>query len=85
MDVTSYGRNKDCDDEIKKNQETANSSPSYRCAAIKKTEKLKKKRDGKEREKNKKKRKKKEKEKKRNEREKQRKNESKIEQKQRNT
>ena len=34
--VTSYGRNKNHDDEIKKNQEKANNSPSYRCAAIKK-------------------------------------------------
>ena len=33
--VTSYGRNKNHDDEIKKNQEKANNSPSYRCAAIK--------------------------------------------------
>ena len=32
--VTSYGRNKNHDDEIKKNQEKANNSPSYRCAAI---------------------------------------------------
>ena len=31
--VTSYGRNKN-HDEIKKNQEKANNSPSYRCAAI---------------------------------------------------
>ena len=36
MAVTSYGRNKNHDDEIKKNQEKANNSPSYRCAAIKK-------------------------------------------------
>ena len=34
--VTSYGRNKNHDDEIKKNQEKANNDPSYRCAAIKK-------------------------------------------------
>ena len=34
--VTSYGRNKNRDDEIKKNQEKAKNSPSYRCAAIKK-------------------------------------------------
>ena len=34
--VTSYGRNKNHDDEIKKNQEKANNIPSYRCAAIKK-------------------------------------------------
>ena len=34
--VTSYGRNKFRDDEIKKNQEKANNSPSYRCAAIEK-------------------------------------------------
>ena len=33
--VTSYGRNKNRDDEIK-NQEKAINSPSYRCAAIKK-------------------------------------------------
>ena len=33
--VTSYGRNKNRNDEIKKNQEKANNSPSYRCAAIK--------------------------------------------------
>ena len=33
--VTSYGRNKNHYDEIKKNQEKANNSPSYRCAAIK--------------------------------------------------
>ena len=33
--VTSYGRNKNHDDEIKKkNQEKANNSLSYRCAAI---------------------------------------------------
>ena len=32
--MTSYGRNKNHDDE--KNQEKANNSPSYRCAAIKK-------------------------------------------------
>ena len=36
MAVTSYGCNKNHDDEIKKNQEKANNSPSYRCAAIKK-------------------------------------------------
>ena len=36
MAVTSYGRNKNHDDEIKKNQEKANNSPSYRCAAINK-------------------------------------------------
>ena len=36
MAVTSYGRNKNHDDEIKKNQEKANNSLSYRCAAIKK-------------------------------------------------
>ena len=36
--VTSYGRNKNHDDEIKKNQEKANNSPSYRCAAIKKSD-----------------------------------------------
>ena len=36
MAVTSYGRNKNHDDEIKKNQEKANNSPSYRSAAIKK-------------------------------------------------
>ena len=35
MAVTSYGRNKNHDDEIKKNQEKANNSLSYRCAAIK--------------------------------------------------
>ena len=35
--VTSYDRNKNHDDEIKKNQEKANNSPSYRCAAIKQT------------------------------------------------
>ena len=35
MVVTSYGRNKNLDDKIK-NQEKANNSPSYRCAAIKK-------------------------------------------------
>ena len=34
--VTSYGRNKNREDEIKKNQEKANNSPSYRCAATKK-------------------------------------------------
>ena len=34
--VTPYGRNKNHDDEIKKNQEKANNSPSYRCAAINK-------------------------------------------------
>ena len=34
MAVTSYGRNKNHDDEIKKNQEKANNSLSYRCAAI---------------------------------------------------
>ena len=34
--MTSYGRNKNHDDEIKRNQEKANNSPSYRCAAIKK-------------------------------------------------
>ena len=34
MVVTSYGRNKNRDDEIKKT-EKANNSPSYRCAAIK--------------------------------------------------
>ena len=33
--MTSYGRNKNHDDEIKKNQEKSNNSPSYRCAAIK--------------------------------------------------
>ena len=33
MAVTSYGRNKN-QDEIKKNQEKANNSLSYRCAAI---------------------------------------------------
>ena len=38
--VTSYGRNKNHDDEIKKNQEKANNSPSYRCAAIKKKRQL---------------------------------------------
>ena len=32
--VTSYGRNKNRDDEIK-NQEKVSNSPSYRCAAIK--------------------------------------------------
>ena len=37
MAVTSYGRNKNHKDEIKKNQEKANNSPSYRCAPIKKT------------------------------------------------
>ena len=45
MAVTSYGRNKNHDDEIKKNQEKANNSPSYRCAATKNensTEKKKK-------------------------------------------
>ena len=36
MAVTSYGRNKNHDEEIKKNQEKAKNSPSYRCAAIKK-------------------------------------------------
>ena len=36
MAVTSYGRNKNHDDEIKKNQEKANNSLSYRCAAINK-------------------------------------------------
>ena len=36
--VTSHGRDKNRDDEIKKNQEKANISPSYRCAAIKKRE-----------------------------------------------
>ena len=35
MAVTSYGRNKNHDDEIKKNQEKANNSLGYRCAAIK--------------------------------------------------
>ena len=36
MIVTSYGRNKNLDDEInKKNQEKANNSLSYRFAAIK--------------------------------------------------
>ena len=35
MAVTSYGRNKNHDDEIKKNQKKANNSLSYRCAAIK--------------------------------------------------
>ena len=35
MVVTAYGRNKIRDDEIKKNQEQANNSPSYRSAAIK--------------------------------------------------
>ena len=35
MAVTSYGRNKNHDDKIKKNQEKANNSLSYRCAAIK--------------------------------------------------
>ena len=34
--VTSYGRNKNHHDKIKKKQEKANNSPSYRCAAIKK-------------------------------------------------
>ena len=34
--VTSYGRNKNRDDEIKKKQEKANNSPCYRYAAIKK-------------------------------------------------
>ena len=34
--VTSYGRNKNLDN--KKNQEKADNKPSYRCAAIKKTE-----------------------------------------------
>ena len=38
MVVTSYGRNKNRDDEIKKNQEKANNSPSYRCVAINKQE-----------------------------------------------
>ena len=38
--VTSYGRNKNHDDEIKKNQEKANNSPSYRCAAINNPKKL---------------------------------------------
>ena len=37
--VTSYGRNKNHDDEIKKNQEKANNSLSDRCAAIKKLRK----------------------------------------------
>ena len=37
MAVTSYGRNKNHDDEIKKNQEKANNSLSYRCAAINQT------------------------------------------------
>ena len=35
--MTSYVRNKNHDDEIRKNQEKANNSPSYRCAAINKT------------------------------------------------
>ena len=35
--VTSCGRNKNHDDEIKKNQEKAQNRPSYRCAAIKQT------------------------------------------------
>ena len=35
----SYDRNKNHNDEIKKNQEKANNSPSYRCAAIKKQKK----------------------------------------------
>ena len=34
MVVTSYGRNKNREDEIRKNQEKAYSSSSYRCAAI---------------------------------------------------
>ena len=41
MAVTSYGRNKNHDDEIKKNQEKANNSLIYRCAAIKNTNVLK--------------------------------------------
>ena len=40
MVVTSYGRNKNRDDEIKKNQEKAKNSPSYRCEAIKKKLKI---------------------------------------------
>ena len=36
MVVTSYVRNKNLEDEIKKNQEKANNSTSYRCAAINK-------------------------------------------------
>ena len=40
MAVTSDGRKKNHDDEIKKNQEKANNSPSYRCAAIKKRQRL---------------------------------------------
>ena len=36
--MTSYGRNKNHDDEMKKNQEKANNSPSYHCAAIKKNQ-----------------------------------------------
>ena len=37
MVVTSYGRIKNPDGKIKKNQENANNSPSYYCAAIIKT------------------------------------------------
>ena len=33
--ATSYGRNKNRDDKIKKNHEKSNNSPKYRCAAIK--------------------------------------------------
>ena len=33
--VTSYGHNKNHDEDIKKNQEKANISPSYCCASIK--------------------------------------------------
>ena len=40
--VKSYGRNKNRDDEIKKNQGKANNNPSYRCVAIKKNFRLSK-------------------------------------------
>ena len=36
--ATLYGRNKNHDDEIKKNKKKANNSPSYRCAAINKSQ-----------------------------------------------
>ena len=39
--VTSYGRNKNLDEEIK-NQEKAENSPSYRCAAITNNSKISK-------------------------------------------
>ena len=41
MVVTSFGRDKNPDDEIK-NREKTEKSPSYRCAAIKKRKKNKK-------------------------------------------